>query len=162
MNRKIISLFAICILSISIAGVVAVETTNQDFDGLFKMDIPATENFTNPVDEGQYAPELSANAQFEGENFTIYYYNDSSMSTDFNAENITDYLPQMLKSNSVYMDEPEIDGNLYVWNSSVVGGSSSSNYLVGISSDDATQMVCLEGDNLDDLKMYAGSVEFNE
>ena len=69
------------------------------------------------------------------------------------------YLPQMLKSNSVFMDEPLIDGNLYIWNNTV-GGSSDGSYLVGIPSEDATEMVCIEGNNLDDLKTFANSVEF--
>ena len=161
MNKKILALLIVFIAAISIANIYAVETTNKDFDELFKMDVPSSENFTNPcVEENQYAPDLCANVQFDGENFTIYYYNDSSMSSDFDAENITDYLPQMLKSNSMYLDKPEIDGNLYIWNNSIKGDSSSSNYLVGISSEDATQMVCLEGNNLDDLKTYANTVKF--
>jgi hypothetical protein len=65
----------------------------------------------------------------------------------------------MLKSNSVFMGEPSIDGNIYIWNNTA-GGSSDGSYLVGIPSEDATEMVCVEGNNLDDLKTFANSVEF--
>lgn len=159
MNMKILTVLAVFIIGVSIAGVYAAETANHDFDGLFRMDVPSSENFTNPVDEGQYSPGLSANVQYDGENFSVYYYNESNMADDFDAENITDYLPQMLKSNSVYMDDPVVEENLYVWNNTV-GGSSGAAYLVGVSSDDGSQMVCIEGNNLDDLKTYAGTVEF--
>lgn len=81
------------------------------------------------------------------------------MSADFKADNLTDYLPQMLKSNSVYMNEPSIDGNLYIWNNTS-GGSSNGAYLVGIPSEDASEMVCVEGNNLDDLKTFTNSVQF--
>jgi hypothetical protein len=111
------------------------------------------------VEEGQFAPKLSANAEYVGQNFSVFYYNESNMASDFNAKNITDYLPQMLKSNSVFMGEPSIDGNIYIWNNTV-GGSSDGSYLVGVPSEDATEMVCVEGNNLDDLKTFANSVEF--
>ncbi|MBR3720289.1 hypothetical protein [Methanobrevibacter thaueri] len=159
MNKKIIFLLTVFMVAISLASVYAVETTNHDFDGLFKMDVPVDENFTNPVEEGQFAPKLSANAEYVGQNFSVFYYNESNMASDFNAKNITDYLPQMLKSNSVFMGEPSIDGNIYIWNNTV-GGSSDGSYLVGVPSEDATEMVCVEGNNLDDLKTFANSVEF--
>lgn len=159
MNKKIIFLLTVFMVVISLASVYAVETTNHDFDGLFKMDVPVDENFTNPVEEGQFAPKLSANAEYVGQNFSVFYYNESNMASDFNAKNITDYLPQMLKSNSVFMGEPSIDGNIYIWNNTV-GGSSDGSYLVGVPSEDATEMVCVEGNNLDDLKTFANSVEF--
>lgn len=159
MNKKIITLLAVFAVVISLASVYAVETTNHDFDGLFKMDVPVDENFTNPVEEGQYSAKLSANAEYVGQNISVYYYNESNMAPDFNANNLTDYLPQMLKSNSAFMDEPVIDGNVYIWNNTV-GGSSGGLFLVGIPSDDATEMVCMEGNNLDDLKTFINSVEF--
>ena len=159
MNEKIITLLAVFAVVISLASVYAVETTNHDFDGLFKMNVPVDENFTNPVAEGQFAPNLCANAEYDGQNVSVYYYNESNMSSDYNAKNMTDYLPKMLKSNSVYMNEPSIDGNLYIWNNTL-GGSSNGAYLVGIPSEDATEMVCVEGNNLDDLKNFINSVQF--
>lgn len=159
MDKKILTLMTVFAVVISIASVYAVETTNHDFDGLFKMDVPVDENLTNPVEDGQYAPNLCANAEYSGENISIFYYNESSMSADFKADNLTDYLPQMLKSNSVYMNEPSIDGNLYIWNNTS-GGSSNGAYLVGIPSEDASEMVCVEGNNLDDLKTFTNSVQF--
>ena len=55
MNEKIITLLAVFAVVISLASVYAVETTNHDFDGLFKMNVPVDENFTNPVKEGQFS-----------------------------------------------------------------------------------------------------------
>ncbi|WP_296876326.1 hypothetical protein [uncultured Methanobrevibacter sp.] len=159
MNKKIITLLAVFAVVISLASVYAVETTNHDFDGLFKMNVPVDENFTNPVKEGQFSAKLSANAEYAGQNISVFYYNESNMAPDFKAENITDYLPKMLKSNSVFMDEPSIEGKVYIWNNTA-GGSSDGLYLVGISSDDAKEMVCVEGNNLDDLKSFINSVEF--
>lgn len=158
MNKKIIILVVFAAV-ISLASVYAVETTNHDFDGLFKMDVPVDENFTNSVEEGQFSANLCANVEYIGQNVSVFYYNESNMVSDFDAKNITDYLPKMLKSNSGFMNDPVIDGNLYIWNNTV-GGSSDGSYLVGIPSDDATEMVCVEGNNFDDLKTFINSVEF--
>lgn len=160
MDKKILTFLTVFILACSIASVCAVEVTNHDFDGLFKMDVPKDANFTNPVEDGQYSPELSAKAQYDSENMSVYYYDESSIVSDFGESNVTGFVPKMLKSNSMYMDEPTIDGDLYIWNTSVSGGSTPSNCLVGISSDDDMKMVCIEGNNLDDLKTFANSVEF--
>lgn len=158
MNKKIIILVVFAAV-ISLASVYAVETTNHDFDGLFKMDVPVDENFTNSVEESQFSANLCANVEYIGQNVSVFYYNESNMVSDFDAKNITDYLPKMLKSNSGFMNDPVIDGNLYIWNNTV-GGSSDGSYLVGIPSDDATEMVCVEGNNFDDLKTFINSVEF--
>ena len=160
MDKKILTFLAVFVLVFSIASVCAVEVTNHDFDGLFKMDIPKDANFTNPVEEGQFAPMLSAKAHYESDNMSVYYYDESCIVSDFGESNVTGYVPAMLKSNSVYMDEPTTDGDLYIWNTSVTGGSAPSTCLVGISSDDDMKMVCIEGENVDDLKSFADSVEF--
>ena len=74
MDKKIIVLLAVFMVAISLASVYAVETTTHDFDGLFKMDVPVDENFTNPVDEGQYSAKLSANVEYVGQNFSVFYF----------------------------------------------------------------------------------------
>lgn len=170
MDKKFFTLLAVFIVAISVASVCAVETTNHDFNGLFKMDVPSAENFINSTESGLYAPELSAALYEFGDeavlkdgadlkdNITVYYYDESTISGEYKAGNTTDFVTSMLKSNSVYMDEPTQEDSIFIWNDTV--SQSDAKYLVGVSSDDDTKMVCIEGFNLDDLKTYANSVEF--
>ena len=170
MNKKILIVLAVFIVTVSIASVCAVETTNHDFEGLFKMDVPSGENFINSNESNLYAPELSAALYEFGDesvlkdgadlkdNITVYYYDESTITSDYAAGNTTDFVTSMLKSNSVYTNDPEQEDGIFIWNAS--NSSRDADYLVGVSSDDDTKMVCIEGLNLDDLKAYANSVEF--
>ena len=167
MNKKILTFLIIFIAAISMASVYAVETTNQDFDGLFKMDVPLNESFPNSSELNLYSPGLCSSEQYGddsvllgensgvNDNITIYYYDESAITNDFEPGNTTNFVVTMLKSNSIYMDQPTVDEGLYIWNSD-------GKYLVGIPSDDDTQFVCIEGLNLDDLKTYAASLEFEK
>ena len=59
MNKKILVLLAVFVVALSLASVSAAELTqNKDFDGLFKMNVAANDNFTTVGDTQNYSSLL--------------------------------------------------------------------------------------------------------
>ena len=152
MNKKILMLFAVFLLAISMASVCAAELTKEnDFDGKFKMSISENSTFEEVVDGIGASALLSDKSWSDNETAVVCYY-----------DKVMDNVLSELKSNSGYMDDPKTEGNLTILESSDYGNGSekySFHYFVGVSSPKNTT-VFIASNDLNLAKDYANSVVF--
>lgn len=151
MNKKILTLLIVLIVAISIASVCAAELTKQnDFDGKFKMNCSENSTFYLKVDDMGVGEFLSNQSWVDDESMMVCYY----------EEGMEDLVP-MLKSNTLFIDEPKVDGNLTIFEdtTSPEGASYAVRYFVGVSSPENTT-VFVGCDDLDLAKEYANTIVF--
>lgn len=152
MNKKIFTLLLICIATISVASVCAVELTKtNDFDGNFKMNITSSDAVKVLNDSLQDSANggntyQSKSAWTVNDNVSVFYY-DGAM----------DSIVSTLKSNTGFTDDPTTDGDLTIF-TNPEDADYSFKYLVGVSSGDKTVFVGC--DNLDTAKEYANTITF--
>ncbi|WP_296786932.1 hypothetical protein [Methanobrevibacter sp.] len=151
MNRKILTFLIVLIAVISIASVCAVELTKEnDFDGKFKMN--CTENVTFNVTD-RYSPEFVSNQSWinDDESIHVCYY-DAGM----------DNLIPIIKSNTLFTNEPKVEGNLTIFEdtTSPEGSSYAVKYFVGVSSPE-NKTVFVGCDDLDLAKQCINTIKFN-
>lgn len=151
MNRKIFTLLAIFLVAISLASVCAVELTKeQDFDGLFKMNISDNDTV------GELDTSDGSNTFFSKSSWTV----NDNISVFFYGKAIDDEVSE-LKSNSAFLNNPTTDGNLTIMEdtTSPEGAVYALKYFVGVSSDDKT--VFVGSNDLDAAKEYAKTINFD-
>ncbi len=151
MNRKILTFLIVLIAVISIASVYAVDLTKEnDFDGKFKMNCTADTNFTVT---NSYSPEFVSNQSWINDDESMYvcYY-----------EGGMDNLIPILKSNTLFINEPKVEGNLTIFEdtTSPEGSSYAVKYFVGVSSPE-NKTVFVGCDDLDLAKQCINTIEFN-
>lgn len=163
MNKKVILILIIIMAFIFIMAVTSIKSS-QDFDGLFVMDIPMGEHFTDVaycLPNGalgcsrEYLDD-NTGCWLEDDDIMICYYNDSYLAQGESdawqhAVNglTTTYLYQIVQD----------DGNSLVLTNDI-GMKMMPPYLVGVKNDDGSKAVFVGGYHLDELKNYANSVEF--
>lgn len=158
MSKKIFAILIVVMAFVSLASVFAVETTTHDFDGLFNMSVPSDEEFVT-LDSNITGASVFGYNFNEGDpignNIIVYYFNESIV--DDNDTNITEYVINTLDENSTFKHPSVEDGFTVLYNQVVQhdGG-----YMLIASNDNETEVVGIVGDNLDDLKTYANSIEF--
>lgn len=153
MDKKIFALLIICIATISIASVCAVELNkSNDFDGKFKMNITSNDvvkvlndSLQDSVNGGN--TYQSKSAWTVNDNVSVFYY-DGAM----------DKTVSILKSNSGFTDDPTTEGNLTIF-TNPEDEDYSFKYFVGTSSD-KSNTVFVGSDNLDNAKEYANTIVF--
>ena len=166
MNRKILTLFAVFLVAISMASVCAVELSEtHDFDGLFKMNIDVNDNFTNVSDLQDHSSLFQSAMAYKNANesvFVLVYGDTIESSIFFMSYGDIDY------QTGDNLDAVKTEGNLTLLNITPRMESQKENYdittLVGISSDDESSdplTVFIGGNNETLLKEYANSIEFN-
>lgn len=75
MNKKILTLFVVFIVAISMASVCAIELTKEnDFDGKFKMKVADGDNFTNMDDSQSYSKLLQSAVAYNNSNNSIFVF----------------------------------------------------------------------------------------
>ena len=153
MNKKLFTLLAIFLVAISMASICASELTKEnDFDGKFKMNITDNSTFEEVVDGIGSSVLLSNQSWSDNETVVVCYY-----------ENPMDSVLSVLKSNSNYMDDPTIDGNLTILEDTLYNdgdtASYSFKYIVGVSSPQNTT-VFVACNDLDLAKEYANTIVF--
>ncbi len=152
MNRKILVLLIVLIAAISIASVCAANlTTEKDFNGLFKMNSTDNSTFYPKADDMGYGLLLSNQSWVDNESIIVCYYEEGM-----------DKLVPRLRSNSLFMDDPKVEGNLTILedNYSPEGASYAIKYFVGVSSPKNTT-VFIGCDDLNLAKEYANTISFD-
>ena len=154
MNKKILTLLAVFIIAVSIAGACAAELTKEnDFDGKFKMNVTDNSTFEKVVDGTGASALLSDISWSDNQTAVVCYYEDA-----------IDSVLSELKSNSGYVDDPKTEGNLTILEYPDYGEGGSEEYafqyFVGVSSPENTT-VFIASNDLNLAKEYANSVEFS-
>lgn len=166
MNKKILILLAVFTVAISMASVCAAELTEtHDFDGLFKMNIDANDNFTNISNPQDYSSLFQSKMAYKNANesvFVFVYGDTIESSIFFMSYGDIDY------QYGENLDAVKTEGDLRLLNITQNMESQKGDYdittLVGVSSDDESSdpiTVFLGGNNETLLKEYANSIEFN-
>lgn len=163
MNKKIITLFVICAVAISMASVCAVELTKEnDFDGIFKMKTAEGDNFTNMSDPQSYASVLQSGMAYQNANGTVYVFvfgGDMGSALYFMS-----YGDIVVESEDCNITTT--DGNLTVFNKTPNMDPSIKDYPIttfaGISSPDNKTTVFVGGNDTELVKEYAKTISFNK
>ena len=151
MNKRIFTILIAFIVAISIVSVCAVDLTKENyFDGKFKMNITNTSNFVEVVDGGA-STLLSDQSWSDNETALVCYYDKA-----------IDNVVSELKSNTGYMDDPKVEGNLTILEYPDYGEGDSEeyafHYFVGISSPE-NSTVFIASNDLDLAKKYANTIK---
>ena len=163
MNKKVILILIIIMALISIIAVTSIKSS-QDFDGLFKMNIPIGQHFTDVaycLPNGalgcsrEYLDD-NTGCELEDDDIMICYYNDSYLVEG--ESNAWQHAVNGLTT-SYFYQIAQNDGDLLVLTNDM-GMKMMPPYLVGVKTADGSKAVFVGGYHLDDLKNYANSVEF--
>lgn len=157
MNKKIVTLLIVLIAAVSIASVCAAELTKvNDFDGKFKMNITGNDTVKGLTDSLQNSNNggntyQSQSAWTVNDGVSVYYYNGAINS-----------VVSTLKSNSAFMDNPKVEGNLTILEdtTSPEGASYALKYFVGVQSPDNSTTVFVGSNDLNLAKEYANTIGF--
>ena len=152
MNKKILTLFAVFLITISLASVCAAELTKEnDFDGKFKMNISKNATFNSLVTDLGDGEFVSNCSWSDNESVMVCYYEDGM-----------DNLVPILKSNTLFIEDPTVEGNLTIFEdtTSPENAPYGVKYFVGVSSPDNTTSVFVGCDDLDLAKEYANTIVF--
>ena len=164
MNKKIIfSVLLVSVLAISIASICAADLSqSQDFDGLFKMKVTDSDNFTIVGDPQSYSSLLNSRI--------AYANNDSSVYVLVYDENIQRAVEMMSEEelsiiNSASADNGVVkEGDLFIFNSTdgmskEMDGNVTT--FVGVDSNqDPALSVVVCGNDANLVKEYAKTIEF--
>ena len=138
--------------------------STQDFDGLFKMKVPLGQHYSNEAwcwssgalgCKNEYW-EKNADCELDGNEMVILYYNNSLLSDG--ESNAWQHTINGLTT-SYFYEIYQNDGNLIILTNDM-GMRNMPTYLVGKVNDDGSEVVFVGGHNLDNLKKYASSIEF--
>ena len=162
-SKKVSLLLIIIVLSL-IIGLSSLAFANQDFDGLFTMNVPIGQHYSDvayckPNGELGSAKEYwedNSNCKIDEDEMVIYYYNNSLLVQG--ESNAWQHAVDDLTSSYLYKFYQE-DGNLLVLTNDI-GMRNLPKYVVGQTTDDGSEAVFVGGYNLDTLKNYANSIEF--
>ena len=139
-------------------------TATQDFDGLFTMNVPIGEHYSDAVWCYSNKPLGCAKEylkdDFDGvideDEFAVFYYDDSQVAGGYS--NAADYSIHVLTTSFVY-NFYQSEGDMLVFYNDI-GMKNLPEYVVGVRSDDNSKAVFVGGYDLDMLKSYASSVKF--
>lgn len=139
-------------------------TSSQDFDGLFKMDVPIGQHYSNVAwcrangalgCANEYW-EKNAGCEIDGDEFVVYYYNNSQLvGVESNA---WEHSINTLTTSYLYKIRQNDDDSIVLTND--IEMRNLPKYLVGKVNSDGSKVVFIGGFNLNDLKKCADSVEF--
>ena len=158
-------LLIVILALIAITAVSSFTTATQDFDGLFTMNVPIGEHYSDaawcydnkPLGcAKEYLKDDDPNGVIDEDEFAVYYYDNSQVSGGYS--NAADYSVHVLTTSFVY-NFYQSDGDMLVFYNDI-GMTNLPEYVVGVRSDDNSKAVFVGGYDLDMLKSYANSVEF--
>ncbi len=161
MNKKIF----ILILFVIIALVVIMPiTSTQDFDGNFTMEVPFCSHYSNVAwcwangalgCSDEYWEE-NAGCDLDENEMVVYYYDDSLLMDG--ESNAFQHAVNDLTSTYLY-EICQNEGNSLVLKTDY-SMHNTPKYLAGKVNDDASKVVFVGGQNLDDVMQYADTIEF--
>ena len=137
---------------------------NQDFDGLFTMNVPIGNHYSDVaycLPNGclgcakEYWAE-NTGCEIDGKEIVIYYYNDSGIVGG--ESNVWQRVKNSLTTSYLY-NVTQDDGDLLILTNNL-GMKNVPQYLVGVSNNDGSEAVFVGGFYLENLKACAGSVVF--
>ena len=163
MSKKI--LVVIIILAIILLMLVfPFISSNQDFDGLFTMDVPIGKHYSDVAwcwangglgCENEYWADDDSDGIISDGEIVVYYYNNSLLSQG--ESNALEHSLNVLTKS--YLFQPQQDSDFIILTNDV-GMKAVPSYLAGVSNDDGSEVVFVGGRNLNDVKHYASTVEF--
>ena len=149
---------------VCITAVNSFASSSQDFDGLFTMDVPLGQHYSD-LTWCHSNKALGCTKQYcednsdcvIGENgFAVYYYDDSQLSVG--ESNAAEHAVHVLTTTFIY-DFYQSDGDLIILHNNITMRNLPE-YVVGVTNDDGSKVVFVGGYDLNNLKRYADSVEF--
>ena len=162
-KKKLLLLIVILAL-VCVTAVNSFATSSQDFDGLFTMDVPLGQHYSDlgwcysnkPLGCTKQYCEDNSDCVIGKDDFAVYYYDDSQLSVG--ESNVADHSLHVLTTTFLY-DFYQSDGDLIILHNDI-GMRNLPEYVVGVTNDDESKVVFVGGYDLDMLKKYADSVEF--
>ena len=158
-------LLLIVIVIFSITAVNSFMSANQDFDGLFTMNVPSGQHYSDvsyckPNGElgsaKEYWEDNNLNCELDEDEMVVYYYDNSLLVEG--ESNAWQHAIDDLTGSYLYKSYQN-DGNLVIL-TNTIGMRNVPEYIVGQANDDGSKVVFVGGYNLDDLKNFANSIEF--
>lgn len=148
----------------SFAVINAISYSNQDFDGLFTMNIPMGQHYSDvayckPNGELGCVKEYwedNSNCKIDENEMVIYYYNNSLLVEG--ESNAFQHSINGLTGSYLYKFYQE-DGNLLILTNDI-GMRNVPKYIVGQTNEDGSEVVFVGGYDLDNLKTFANSIKF--
>ena len=138
--------------------------STYDFDGLFTMDLPMGQEYSDMswcLDNKRLSCaaeywEKDAGCEIDGDEAVMFYYDDSLL---VNGEsNAFEHAVNVLTRTYLYKLYQK-DGDLLILTNDI-DMQNLPKYLVGVSNDDGSKAVFVGGYNLNELKAYASSIKF--
>ena len=162
-KKKWLVLMVILVLC-CVAAVNSFGTSSQDFDGLFTMNVPLGQHYSDlgwcysnkPLGCTHQYCEDNSDCVIGEDDFAVYYYDDSQLSYD--ESNAAEHAVNVLTTTFLY-DYYQSEGDLIVLHNNIAM-QNLPEYIVGVMNDDASKVVFVGGYDLNMLKSYANSVEF--
>lgn len=162
MNKKAL-LIIIILAVISLMAIHAINSSSQDFDGHFTMDVPLSKHYH---DVAYCRPngglgckceywEDNAGCDIEVGDIVIYYYNESVLAEG--ESNVYEHAVNALTTSYFY--KAYMDGDLTIMTNDG-DMSAMPTYLAGKSTQNGDEAVFVGGRSLDDVKHYADTIEF--
>lgn len=163
MNKKFLTLLAVCLVAISMASVCAVELTKEnDFDGIFKMSIVDNDTFEQMDFGNSYTGLLQSSAAYVNANNStiVCIYADSNMDDALLAITYGGYDAQYGVNDAnvtkegdlaLFNKTPDMDADLKDY---------SINTFAGKSDSDGKLTVFVGGSDSELVKEYANTIVF--
>lgn len=157
-------LLIVILTLIAITAVSSFATATQDFDGLFTMNVPIGEHYSDaawcysnkPLGCAKEYLKDDFDGVIDEDEFAVFYYDDSQVAGGYS--NAADYSIHVLTTSFVY-NFYQSEGDMLVFYNDI-GMKNLPEYVVGVRSDDNSKAVFVGGYDLDMLKSYASSVKF--
>ena len=162
MNKKVLLIIVVLAL-IAIMAIFPLHLSNQNFDGLFTMDVPLAKHYSDTAycwPNGGLGClkeywEDNAGCDIEDGDIVVYYYNNSLLSNG--ESNVFEHAMNVLTTSYLY--EVYHDGDLIILTNDL-DMRKMPPYLVGKSNENGDEVVFVGGRNLNDVKHYASTIEF--
>lgn len=160
-NKKFLGVILIVVIVLII--IMPINST-QDFDGLFTMNVPLTQHYSNVAwcrangalgCANEYW-EDSAGCEIDGDEMVIYYYNGSLLGSG--ESNTLKHVLNGLTTSYLY-ELNKTDGDLIILTNDI-SMRNMPTYLVGKQNEGGSEVVFVGGYDLDNLKNHANSVKF--
>ena len=151
-------LLMVILALVCVTAVNSFATSSQDFDGLFTMDVPLGQHYSDLTSLGctkQYC-EDNSDCVIGKDDFAVYYYDDSRLPVG--ESNAADHAVHVLTTTFIY-DFYQSEGDLIILHNNI-DMRNLPEYVVGVRNDDSSKVVFVGGYDLNMLKKYADSVEF--
>ncbi len=162
MNKKVLVIIIILAV-ISLTAIFALNSSNQDFDGLFTMDVPLGKHYSDTAycrangglgSKCEYL-EDNAGCDIEEGDIVVYYYNTSLLTGG--ESNALEHVLNGLTTSYFYQASKE--GDLIILTNDE-DMKKMPPYLAGKSSENGDEVVFVGGRSLNDVKHYANTIEF--